>query len=442
LEAIKVQLTILRWSKILAISLLAQGVCAQTLSTATPEQVGFSANRLAKITQVFKQEVAQGKLPGAVMMIVRKNRLVYSECVGFQNKETATAMSKEAIFRIYSMTKPMVSVAAMLLVEDGKLQLNDPVSKHLPAFRTMQVSVAKADAEFAKITYSTVSADREMTVYDLLRHTAGLAYGELTLNAPVKEATIKAGLYQPTVRDFDSRDMTPAEQVERLAKIPLIHQPGTIWDYSLASDLLGRVVEAASGKRLGDFLQERLFAPLKMTDSGFWLTPEKLPRLAQPLATDPASGAKNNLIDVATQPKNDSGGAGGVASANDYLRFAIMLANGGQLDGTRIMSRSTVNLMTSDHLGNRISAPITPGELLFSSPGYSFGLGFAVRGAPGMATIPGSAGEFTWGGYGGTFFWVDPKEEIVAVYMSQAPGPSRQYYRRLFKALVYQAVVE
>ena len=435
-------LTILRWSNILAFSLLVQTVYAQTLTTASPEQAGFSAERLAKITQVFKQEVEQGKLPGAVMMIVRKNRLVYSESVGFQNKETATAMSKDAIFRIYSMTKPMVSVAAMLLVEDGKLQLNDPVSKHLPAFKNMQVSVAKADAEFAKITYSTVSADREVTVYDLLRHTAGLGYGELTSNAPVKEAITKAGLYQPNVRDFDSRDMTPAEQVERLAKIPLIHQPGTIWDYSLASDLLGRIVEAASGKRLGDFLQERLFAPLKMTDSGFWLAPDKLPRLAQPLTIDPASGAPNKMIEVATQPKNDSAGAGGLASANDYLRFAMMLANGGQFDGARIMSRTTVNLMTSDHLGNRIAAPTTPGELLFSSPGYSFGLGFAVRGSAGMATIPGSAGEFTWGGYGGTFFWVDPKEEIVAVYMSQAPGPSRQYYRRLFKQLVYQAVLD
>ncbi len=253
---------------------------------------------------------------------------------------------------------------------------------------------------------------------------------------------IKAGLYQPNVRDFDSRDMTPAEQVERLAKIPLIHQPGTIWDYSLASDLLGRVVEAVSGKRLGDFLQARLFAPLKMNDSGFWLAPEKLARLAQPLTIDPASGAPNKMIDVAAQPKNDSGGAGGVASANDYLRFALMLANGGQFDGARIMSRSTVNLMTSDHLGNRIAAPTTPGELLFSSPGYSFGLGFAVRTGAGMSTLLGSAGEFTWGGYGGTFFWVDPKEEIVAVYMSQAPGPSRQYYRRLFKALVYQAIVD
>ena len=434
--------TMLRLSFFLAATLLVHGAGAQSLPTATPEQVGFSTERLAKITQVFKQEVEQGKLPGAVLMIARKNRLVYSESIGFQNKEAATAMSKDAIFRIYSMTKPMVSVAAMMLVEDGKLQLNDPVSKHLPAMKGMQVSVAKADAEFAKYTYSTVSADREMTVYDLLRHTAGLGYGELTANPSVKEALIKAGLYQPNARDFDSRDLTPAEQVERLSKIPLIHQPGTIWDYSLASDVLGRVVEAVSGKRLGEFLEARVFAPLKMTDSGFWLSPDKLTRLAQPLAIDPASGAPNKMIDVAMQPKNDSGGAGGVASANDFLRFAFMLANGGQLDGTRILSRTTVNLMTSDQLGTRIAAPFTPGELLLGSPGYTFGLGFSVRTGSGMATVPGSTGEFMWGGYGGTFFWVDPKEEIVAVYMSQAPGPSRQYYRRLFKQLVYQAVVD
>ena len=434
--------TMLRLSFFLAATLLVHAAGAQSLQTATPEQVGFSTERLAKITQVFKQEVDQGKLPGAVLMIARKNRLVYSESIGFQNKEAATAMSKDAIFRIYSMTKPMVSVAAMLLVEDGKLQLNDPVSKHLPAMKGMQVSVAKADAEFARYTYSTVTADREMTVYDLLRHTAGLGYGELTANPSVKEALIKAGLYQPNARDFDSRDLTPAEQVERLSKIPLIHQPGTIWDYSLATDVLGRVVEAVSGKRLGDFLEARVFAPLKMADSGFWLSPDKLVRLAQPLAIDPASGAPNRMIDVAMQPKNDSGGAGGVASANDYLRFALMLANGGQLDGTRILSRTTVNLMTSDQLGSRIAAPFTPGELLLGSPGYTFGLGFSVRTGAGMATVPGSTGEFMWGGYGGTFFWVDPKEEIVAVYMSQAPGPSRQYYRRLFKQLVYQAVVD
>ena len=415
---------------------------SQNLPTAKPEEVGLSSPRLERIGAAFKQDIVQGKLPGAVMMIARKGRVVYQESFGFQNKDNATAMNKDAIFRIYSMTKPMVSVAAMMLVEEGKLQIHDPVSKHLPAFKNMQVSVAKADAEFAKITYGTVSAEREMTVQDLLRHTAGLAYGEITANAPVKEAYIKAGFYSPAQRDFDSRDMTPAEQVERLAKIPLAHQPGSVWEYSLATDLLGRVVEAVSGKRLAEFLSERLFKPLKMNDSGFWVASDKLPRLAQPLATDPASGAPNKMIDVSAQPKNDSAGAGGVSTASDYLRFAMMLLNGGQLDGERILSRTTVNLMVSDQIGSRISAPLSAGDLLLGTPGYSFGLGFAVRAGQGIASVPGSAGEFMWGGYGGTYFWVDPKEELVAVYMTQAPGPSRQHYRKLFKTLVYQAIVD
>ena len=375
-------------------------------------------------------------------MIARKGRVVYDESLGFQNKQSATPMRKDTIFRIYSMTKPLVSVAAMMLVEEGKIVLTDPVSKLLPQLKTLQVSVARADPEFAKVSYTIVSAEREMTVQDLLRHTAGLAYGEITANASVKEAYVKAGLASTNVRDFDARDMTPAEQVERFASAPLAHQPGTVWEYSLASDLLGRVVEAASGKRLADFLDQRLFKPLQMVDSGFWIAPDKLARLAEPLSIDPASGAPNRLIDLSREPKNDSGGAGAASTATDYLRFALMLLNGGQLDGARILSRTTVNLMASDHLGTRISTPYTPGELLLGTPGYTFGLGFAVRQGAGMAGVPGSAGEFTWGGYGGTFFWVDPKEELVGVYMSQGPGPMRQYYRKLFKQLVYQAITD
>jgi len=278
-------------------------------------------------------------------------------------------------------------------------------------------------------------------VQDLLRHTAGLAYGEITLNAPVKDAYIKAGLYLPGVRDYDARDLTPAEEVERLAKAPLAHQPGTVWEYSLAVDLLGRVVEAASGKRLADFLAQRLFEPLKMQDTGFWVPGAKMGRVAQPLAVDFASGQPIKVIDVSKEPKNDSGGAGGVSTAPDYLRFAQMLLNGGQLDGTRVLSRTTVALMTSDHLGTRIAAPVTPSELLLGTPGYTFGLGFAVRQGAGVAGVPGSAGEFMWAGYAGTYFWVDPKEELVAVYMSQAPSTARAYYRKLVKQLVYAAIV-
>jgi CubicO group peptidase (beta-lactamase class C family) len=278
-----------------------------------------------------------------------------------------------------------------------------------------------------------------MTVQDLLRHTAGLAYGEITQNAPVKEALGKAGIYKTAI-DFDARDLAPAEQVERLSKVPLAHQPGTVWEYSLASDVLGRVVEAAAGERLGDFLDKRLFKPLKMSDTAFWVPQDKLGRLAEPLATDAISGKPIVLIDVTARPANDSAGAGGVSTAADYLRFSQMLLNGGQLDGVRILSRNSVALMASDHLGTRIAAPVTPGELLLGVPGYTFGLGFAVRQGAGIAGVPGSAGEFMWAGYAGTYFWVDPKEELTAVMMMQAPSPIRAYYRRLFKQLVYGAI--
>jgi CubicO group peptidase (beta-lactamase class C family) len=280
-----------------------------------------------------------------------------------------------------------------------------------------------------------------MTVQDLLRHTSGLAYGEITQNTPVKDAYAKAGVYLPGVRDYDSRDMTSAEQAERVAAAPLAHHPGTVWEYSLSSDILGRVVEAASGKRLGEFLDERLFKPLGMVDTAFSLPADKMVRLAQPLAVDLPSGQPIKVIDVAVAPKNDSGGAGAVSTAADYLRFTQMLLNGGQLNGVRVLSRTTVELMTSDHLG-RIAAPRTPGELLLGTPGYTFGLGFAVRQGAGVAGVPGSAGEFMWAGYAGTYFWVDPKEQITAVFMSQAPSPIRAYYRKLMKQLVYQAIVD
>ena len=252
----------------------------------------------------------------------------------------------------------------------------------------------------------------------------------------MKEAYAKAAVHE------DPRGLSPAEEVERLSKAPLAHEPGTVWEYSLASDLLGRVVEAASGKRLADFLDERLLEPLAMNDTAFWVPKEKLGRLAEPLPVDAYSGKPNKVYDVSAVPGNDSGGAGGVSTAGDYLRFAQMLANGGQLDGTRLLSRTTVELMTSDHLGARIQAPTTPGENLLGTPGYTFGLGFAVRQGSGVAGVPGSAGEFMWGGAAGTYFWVDPKEQIVAVYMSQAPSPIRVYYRKLFKQLVYAAIVD
>lgn len=420
---------------------LATTACAQVLPTATPESVGMSSDRLAKIGTALQAEIDAGKIPGAVVMIARHGKLVYNQSFGYRDKAANVPMTTDTIFRIYSMTKPLVSVAAMMLVEDGKLQLTDPVSKYLPAFKSMQVSVATTDAEFAKITYGTASAVREMTVQDLLRHTAGLAYGEISQNAPVKKALQDGGIFKTTI-EYDARDLSAAEQVERLAKVPLAHQPGAVWEYSLASDVLGRVVEAASGQRLSEFLDKRLFKPLGMTDAAFWITVDKMSRLAQPLAADPTTGNPIKLIDVSAPPASDSGGAGAVATASDYLRFAAMLSNSGRVGDKRVLSRTTVALMTSDSLGTRIFVPTTPGELLLGTPGYTFGLGFAVRQGPGVAGVHGSQGEFMWGGYAGTYFWVDPKEEIVAVYMSQATGPTRPWYRRLVKNLTYQAIVD
>jgi CubicO group peptidase (beta-lactamase class C family) len=409
---------------------------AESLPTARPEQVGLSSERLQRIGHAFKAEIAKGKLPGAVVLAARKGRVAYLESFGMQDKAAGVPMSHDAIFRIYSMTKPLVSVAAMILVDDGKIVLTDEVSKYLPPFTKLPVSVPKADATFARMSFQTVPAERSMTVQDLLRHTSGLAYGELTANTPVKEAYAKAGVFQPTGLPFDARGLTPSEEVERLAQVPLAHQPGTVWEYSLATDVLGRVVEAASGVRLGDFLQQRLFEPLKMVDTGFSVPQGKLGRLAQP---DPGNPIK--LIDVSAAPKNDSGGAGGVSTTMDYARFSQMLLNGGKLDGVRVLSRTTVKLMTSDHLA-RIGTPVTPGELLLGTPGYTFGLGFAVRQGDGVAGVPGSAGEFMWAGFAGTYFWIDPTEEIVGMLMTQAPSPERAYYRKLFKQLVYQAIAD
>jgi CubicO group peptidase (beta-lactamase class C family) len=411
------------------------------LPQAPAEQVGMSKERLDRIHAALKQEVDQGKLPGTVVMVARRGKLVFAEALGFQDKAEGKPMALDSAFRIYSMTKPLAAVGAMMLVEEGKIQLTDPVSKFLPAFKGQQVSVARPDGEFARITYTTVPADREMTVHDLFRHTAGLAYGEITSNAPVKDAYAKTGLYNPQ-RDYDARPLKPEEFVERLAKAPLAHQPGTVWEYSLAIDLLGRVVEAVSGQRLADYLDARLFKPLKMADTGFWLPADKMGRLAQAFATDPNTGAAINLIDVSARPGNDSGGAGAVSTAADYLRFAQMLLNGGQLDGARILSRTTVALMTSDHLGSRIAMSVSPGELLLGTPGYTMGLMFAVRQGDGIAGVLGRAGEFMWAGYAGTYFWLDPKEDLAVVFMSQAPSPIRAYYRRLMKQLVYQAIVD
>jgi CubicO group peptidase (beta-lactamase class C family) len=412
----------------------------RSLESAKPEDTGMSSERLAKLGDAFKKEIQDGKLPGAVIMIARKGKVAYHEAFGYQDKSVEKTMAKDTIFRIYSMTKPVASVAAMILVEEGKIQLTDPVAKFLPEFKSLQVSAPRNDG-LGQPTFALVAAERQPTVQDLLRHTAGLAYGEITTNSLVKSGYAKASLFKADF-DYNTTDLTAEEFVQRVAQAPLAHAPGTTWEYSLAVDVLGRVVEKASGKRLGEFLDERMFKPLQMADTAFTVPQDKASRLAEPLPTDPATGNPNRLIDVRQAPKNDSGGAGLVSTAGDYLRFGQMMLNGGELDGARVLSRTTVALMTSDHLPATIRQTVQPGEQLLGVQGYTFGLGFAVRKEQGIAGLHGSPGEFTWGGYAGTYFWIDPKEQLVGVLMTQAPGPSRAYYRRMMRALTYQAIAD
>jgi CubicO group peptidase (beta-lactamase class C family) len=396
---------------------------AQDLPTAQPETVDVSPGRLSRIRAVLQKEVDADRMPGAVVMIARRGQLIYSEAIGFQDKAAGKPMTKDAIFRIYSMTKPLASVGAMMLVEEGKIQLNDPVSKFLPELAKMEVLVTDKDGKTTR-----EPAKRQITIHDLFRHTAGLTYGEFS-NIP----EIKAAYAEAKLLTAESRLITPEQFTAGIAKAPLVREPGTAFEYSLAVDVLGRVVEAVSGQRLSAFLDERLFRPLKMVDTGFKVPEANWGRIAESLPKE-----QQLMLDVKIDPSNDLAGAGGVSTAADYLRFCQMMLNGGALDGHRYLSPTTVKLMTSDHLGNR-PAQLSPGNLLMGVDGYTFGLGFMVRQGPGLAGVPGSEGEYMWAGYGGTFFWIDPKEELAVVYMAQAPGP-RAYHRRMIKALVAQAI--
>ena len=413
---------------------------AQPLPTASPAEVGLDPARLARIKTVLENEVEANRLPGAVVMVARRGKLAYVQSVGFRDRANNVAMSNDAVFRIYSMTKPLASVAAMILVEEGRLQLTDPVSRWLPAFANQMVSVPVIAPEYGRVTFRLEPARRQATIQDLLRHTSGLAYGEITQNLPVRAAYERAGLFAPGPQSYDNRAMSPAEFVARIAAAPLAHHPGTINEYSQSTDVLGRVVEAVSGQRLEVFLEERLFRPLRMADTAFWVPGEKMNRLALHSGVDPAlNNAPVQMIDVSRPPGNASGGAGAVSTAADYLRFTQMLANGGMLDGVRVLSPTTVRLMASDHLGN-IPAPDFVGVM--GTPGYTFGLGFAVRTSDGLAGVPGRAGQYMWAGYGGTYFWVDPQEQLAVVFMSAAPSVGRTAHRRLIQTLVHAAIVD
>ena len=414
---------------------LAAPAAAADLPAASPQSQGLSPTRLSRIREVIQKEVNADRMPGAVVLVARKGSIVHADAIGFADKAANKPLARDAIFRAYSMTKPLVSVLTMMLVEEGRLQLTDPVSKYFPAMATVQVLSNPADSNSPRIP-----AARQITVHDLLRHTSGLTYAEFTRFASMKAAYQEAGLFS-TETPSKWITLTPQQQMEAFAKAPLLWQPGSTWEYSLSTDMLGRVLEAVSGKSLGVLLDERLIQPLGMKDTHFVVPAAKAARIAEPLSLDPLTGGPAmKVLDVTKAMGNESGGAGISTTADDYLRFCQMLLNGGTLDGKRYLSRTTVALMTSDHLGSKVATPVQPGELLMGVQGYTFGLGFMVRQGQGMAGVHGSEGDFAWGGLGGTFFWVDPKEQLVGIMMAQTPGPIRQSYRRMFKTLVYQAI--
>jgi CubicO group peptidase (beta-lactamase class C family) len=412
----------------LILVLVAAGVAgAAGLPSATPEQVGLSSERLDRIGQILRADVEKGRIPGAVVVVARRGRVATVQVAGFRDKDAGLAMTSDTIFRLASMTKPMVTVAALVLYEEGRLLLSDPVSKHLPALGKPQVGVERVDAATGKTVLTTVPADREMTIQDLMRHTSGLTYGNRG----------KTDLYKayPESSTRASMTLTGAQLIEQLAKAPLVHQPGTVWEYGLSTDVLGLVVEAVAQKPLGAFLEERIFRPLKMTDTHFTVPADKRARVAQPLKSHPDTGAAYTLSDPTVPRKFECGGACANATAGDYVRFAQMLLDRGSLDGARVLGPRTVEYMTSDHLGK-----ISRGLFTFAGPAYTWGLGVAVRQEKGLSAIPGSPGDFFWPGAFTTYWWADPKEQMVVVSMLQAP--LGRHYQETVRSLVYQAIVE
>ncbi len=396
-----------------------------------PEAQGFSPERLARIAPVMKEEIAKGTLPGAVTLIARNGKVVHFEAHGFLDAAKTKPMGKDAVFRGFSMTKPIVSVAALALIEQGKMSLRDPVSNWFPEFKEMKVLTEVRD-ERGRTSRVAVPAKRPMLVWDLLRHTSGLTYSGTAPFPEIKEAYEKADV------ESVNSDLSNEEFIKRLAAIPLAYEPGTRWEYGLSTDLLGLVVEKVAGKRLDVHLEETIFRPLGMKDTSFQAKPEQLGRLADALDADPlkVSSWKSARVEADPGKRYLRGGAGAVFTAEDYLRFAQMVVNGVQLDGTRILSRESVEFMLSNHIQGLEGTPFPT-----TGPGYGFGLGWGVRLDEGGAYAPGSKGDAMWAGAGGTSFTVDPKEKIVGIILAAAPN-TRQHTRFLFKNLIYGALVE
>ncbi|MGH1359497.1 MAG: serine hydrolase domain-containing protein [Burkholderiaceae bacterium] len=408
---------------LLATHFMGSQAAAAELPRADPASVGLSADRLQAMDDAINKKIAAGSFPGAITMVIRQGKIAHLSTLGSRT-EGGEPMSEDAIFRIYSMTKPIVSVATMMLAEEGKLGLADPVYKYLPEFKDMTVATGKAEDG----TIKTVKAKRTMTVQDLLRHTSGLTYGFFG-KGPARDAM--------NAVNIANGKRSNREMAKLLGGLPLEHEPGTTWEYSRSTDVLGALLEVVEGKSLGDILKQKLFDPLGMSDTSFWVADtSKHARLAEALASDQKIG-KLPMYDPKVQRPFESGGGGLLSTVHDYGRFAQMLMNDGELDGTRYLSPYTIRYMTTDHLGSRIK----PGKYYLPGPAYGFGLGFGVRTETGVSPFIGNAGEYSWGGAAGTYFFADPELDLVFVYMMQSPK-HRVPLRSLLRNSIYGAITE
>jgi CubicO group peptidase (beta-lactamase class C family) len=402
-----------------------------------PSQVGLSTERLSRVESFVNSEISRRRMPGAVLGIVREGKLAHLKAYGWRDPSTRVPMTADTLFWAASLTKPVTTVAALILLEEGLLRLGDPLSRYLPQFCDMQVAELRTDSRGLEIL-NLIPAERQPTVLDLMRHTSGIILGQLFAAGGVGGSMgLVHQMYDAAVGNGINRPMTGAEFLERLGQLPLLHHPGTVWHYSLGLDVLGFVIEAVSGRRLGDFMRERIFDPLGMVDTSFELRPEDASRYAGILATDPITGAPQELPDLAAL-RFHSGGAGLISTVEDYLRFGLMLLNGGVLGNVRILGRKTVEYMTSNHLARSVTNLIERADP--SLAGYGFGLGVAVRTRIEQTVILGSTGDFTWVGASGAQWWSDPQEDLVVVFMAHTPGPLRWEYRPTIKALVMQAI--
>ncbi len=418
---------------VLALSLCAPAIAQGIPKAQSPEEVGFVATRLKRLSDRLEEGVKNNEIPGAVVLIARNGKIAMFDAFGYRDREAKAPMKTDSIFRIASMTKPITSVAAMILVEEGKLSLADPVSRYIPEFAETKVSTEKTNPD-GTVKLGLEPQFRPMTVMDLMRHTSGLTYGAISSNS-VKQSYVDMKVMVP--------DQTNAEMVTKLAKLALLYQPGTHWEYSMSTDVLGRVIEVASGMPLDKFIEERITKPLRMGDTDFNVSPDKKDRGARPQKEGPGSQVPP-IPDITLKTTWKSGGAGLTSTAADYARFLQMFANGGQLDGARIISRKTIDLMTADNLPPDIvmgadawrMGPLEPSARM----GQGFGLGFAVRNEQGRNPLLGSPNDYHWGGAYGTYFWHDPRERMYVVFMMQAPAAAERY-RNLVRDLVYQALI-